>query len=132
MDSAHETLAVGIIMKNVDTFTATIWVGLKDRDTGEVLSIEVVEKVCQEYCDEVGLCVTVTPTRFIYTDGNGMGAAIGFINYPRFPNRITDIKAKAFELAQRLMINCKQYRVSIVIPDKTIMMSNPEKNHDSS
>ena len=35
----------------------------------------------QKYCDEVGLCVTVTDTWFIYKDGNEPGLIIGFISF---------------------------------------------------
>jgi hypothetical protein len=38
----------------------------------------------RQYCDEHGLCVTVTPTIYVYTGGQEVGLAVGLINYPRF------------------------------------------------
>ena len=118
-------------MKIISTYTATIYVGLKNRDTDVVHDLGLIEGICQKYCDEVGLCVTVTPTRFIYTNGNETGAAIGLINYPRFPDEPENIKAKALDLAELLLIACQQYKVSIIFPDETIMLANESKNDES-
>jgi len=109
----------------VDTFTATIYVGLKERDTEILHSIDLVRNTCQKYCDEVGLCVTVTLTEYIYTDGQEAGAIIGLINYPRFPATPMKVRGDALYLAQTLMEACNQYRVTVVFPDQTIMLSDP-------
>jgi hypothetical protein len=111
-------------VKTVDTFTATIWVGLKERDTGVLHSVDEVRSICQQYCDEIGFCVTVTPTEFIYTDGNEPGVAIGIINYPRFPDAPENILSKALTLAERFLYAFNQYKVSVVCPDKTYMLEN--------
>ncbi|HEY7823728.1 MAG TPA: hypothetical protein VIG24_12880 [Acidimicrobiia bacterium] len=39
----------------------------------------------EKYCDAVGLCVSITSTRFVYTGGWEMGFRVGLRNYPRFP-----------------------------------------------
>jgi ferredoxin len=109
-------------MKIVETFTAIIYVALEERDSGIVHTIQEVENICQEYCNDIGLCVTVTPTKFIYTDGQENGCAIGFINYPRFPDTQDGIKDKALELAKTLRDEFDQYKVSIVCNDKTYML----------
>ena len=77
-------------------------------------------KFLQEYCDKVGLCVTVTPTRFVYTNGVEDGVAVGLINYPRFPSLMEDIEWHATTLASELMLSMKQLGVSVVFPDDTI------------
>ena len=114
-------------MKKVSTFVAIIYVGLKNRDNDLVYDLGLIEGICQKYCDKIGLCVTVTPTKFIYTNGNEPGAAIGFINYPRFPERARSIRKKVMELAKLLLIGCKQYKVSVVFKNKTMML---ERNKD--
>lgn len=48
--------------------------------------ISEAKKEIRSYCYEVGLCVTVTPTDFIYTGGEESGFVIGLVNYPRFPD----------------------------------------------
>lgn len=39
--------------------------------------------LCRAFCDEEGLCVTVTPTTYVYTGGEEDGVIVGLINYPR-------------------------------------------------
>ncbi len=115
-------------MTEVDTFTATIYCGLKVGQSGNpnLFSHTVSEArdVCQQYCDEVGLCVSVTIVDFIYTKGNETGVAVTLINYPRFPSIPGEIRHKALTLAERLKIKMEQARVSIVFPDKTIMLGD--------
>lgn len=106
----------------VKTFTATLYVGRKNRATGQICPLNNIKKAVRCYVDSVGLCVTVTPTEFFYTNGNEAGVAIGFINYPRFPNTRTNIRKQALELGKILKKICKQLRVSIVFPNETIMI----------
>jgi hypothetical protein len=107
-------------VSSVPTFTATIYVGLKVRDVGFVYPVDEARRVCQKYCDEVGLCVTVASTEYIYTNGNEPGVVVGLINYPRFPAKAEDIRSRALVLAERLREALKQYRVSVVFPDETV------------
>jgi hypothetical protein len=80
--------------------------------------------------DRIGLCVSVTDTTFIYTNGLEVGIAVGFINYPRFPDKDpTIIKNQALELAAILKSVLGQKRISVVFPDETIMLG---VNHESS
>lgn len=108
--------------KQVQTFTATIYLGLRNADTGHIHGMSEVRAACQKYVDSVGLCVTVTPTEFIYADGSEPGAAIGLINYPRFPAEAGHIRDRALVLAERLLRAFDQSRVSVVFPDETVML----------
>jgi hypothetical protein len=74
--------------------------------------------------DTVGLCVTVTDTLFVYVHGSEPGLIVGLINYPRFPDTPEGIEGKALALAESLMRVCRQIRVSVVFPDKTVMLEN--------
>ena len=98
----------------VPTFTATIY-------TGAHKGIEA-RSIIQRYVDEVGLCLTITETEFIYTGGHEKGYAVGLINYPRFSAEPRDIKKKALCLAHRLRKGLGQTRVSVVCSDETIML----------
>lgn len=111
-------------MKSVPTFTATIYVGFKRRETGFTHTLMECEAICQEYVDLVSLCVTVTPTKFVYKNGNEPGAAVGLINYPRFYSTPEQIREQALALADRLMKELGQYRVSVVFPGETVMLSS--------
>lgn len=112
----------------VDTFTATIYIGLKERCDSSIHSVDEVRSVLQSYVDKVGLCVTLTPTEFIYSNGNELGVIIGLINYPRFPQDNYVTAAQAIEIARKLMLAMGQTRVSVVFPDRTVMLTNPQVN----
>jgi hypothetical protein len=114
------------VIPSVPTFTATIYVGTYNHTTKETHSLNKIRAVCEKYADEVGLCVTVTPTQFIYTNGGEKGAAVGLINYPRFPSIPEDIRAHALSLASRLLEALEQHRVSVVMPYETVMLSLKE------
>ena len=119
---------VEVTIKAVPTFTATIYVGFKDRDTGAQLHSNVASAVIREYVDAVGLCVIVTNLEYVYTNGDEGGIAVGLINYPRFPDTPEKIREHAMELARRLKEACRQYKVSVVFPDETVMLSSEKEN----
>ena len=110
-------------MKTVPTYTATIYVGLleyvkpADRPRKRQWSVSEVEHICGKFCDEIGLCVTVTPTTFVYTGGDEPGAIVGLINYPRFPKSQSEIRVEALKLASILATKLGQKRLSVVFPD---------------
>jgi hypothetical protein len=79
-------------------------------------NLATIKETCQAYCDEVGLCVTVERSHYIYTDGDEHGAAIGLINYPRFPSTPEEIFERAEKLAFRIMDECDQKSFSIMTP----------------
>ena len=110
--------------KSCPTFAVQIWVGTRVGYGADarVHSLETVERICQQYVDEIGDAVTVTPTSFIYSGGNEPGACVGFIRYPRYPRDRREISIRAMRLAKRLKTALGQERVSIVFPDKTVMI----------
>jgi hypothetical protein len=79
--------------------------------------------VCRAYCDEVGLCVTVTPTTYVYTGGEEAGVTVGFINYPRFPKGAEEIEAAAIHLGKRLREALRQESFSVQTPAATFWFS---------
>lgn len=83
--------------------------------------------LCSEYANEVGLCITVTPTEYIYSDDTDSlagesGFIIGLINYPRFPAEPETIRWNALDLGKRLKEKLEQKRLSIMFPEETIML----------
>lgn len=72
----------------------------------------------RRFCME-GLCVTVTPTTFIFTGGAEEGVAVGLINYPRFPKSDEVIWETAIRLGMTLMDDLCQWSFSVVATDKT-------------
>jgi len=90
-------------------------------------SVWEAETICRAYCDEVGLCVTVTETNYVYTDGETLGVIVGLINYPRFPSTPVAIWAHAEVLAERLRVGLKQESFTIQAPDRTVWISLREE-----
>ena len=126
-------------MKGVKTYTANIYVGLKpnyDDTSMDVLNQNKLKAtaICQKYCDDIGLGLTLTDTTFIYTKGNEPGLIVGLINYPRFPAEKKDIREKAIALARNLLSELNQQRLSVVFSDSTIMLErddNESNNRDN-
>jgi hypothetical protein len=80
---------------------------------------ERAKQICREWCFNIGGCVTVTPTTYIYTGGEESGVIVGFINYPRFPTTPDDLLTKARQLADGLMHGLCQHSYSIQTPETT-------------
>lgn len=76
-------------------------------------------KCAREYCDDIGFCVTVTQTRYVYRYGEEDGVIVGLINYPRFPKTEQEIRQHAIDLANRLRIELDQESFSIQGPYET-------------
>ena len=85
----------------------------------------------RRFCDSEGLCVTVTPTSYVYTDGQEAGFVIGLINYPRFPSTPDELWSTAERLAAYLRERLYQDSYTIQAPDKTIWISH-RSPHDPS
>lgn len=79
-------------------------------------------------CLEEGLCVTATPTTFVYTGGAEDGVAVGFINYPRFPKTPPEIVARALVVAERLMNDLCQLSASVVGPAETAWLTRRKED----
>jgi hypothetical protein len=84
---------------------------------------QVARNVCKKYCDNIGLCVTIEPTEYIYTGGSENGVRIGLINYPRFPTSEDKIWQIATNLANILKDELCQTSFSILDSNKTIWHS---------
>lgn len=80
-------------------------------------------EICLEYCLEAGLCVTVTPTSFVYTGGTESGVAVGLVNYPRFPDAPESITDKSHVLAEKLIAGLFQWSAMVVTPNETTWIS---------
>lgn len=77
------------------------------------------ERVCRHFCYEVSLCVTVTPTNYIYAGGEQSGFIVGLINYPRFPTDKANIDGTADLLAHMLAEELCQRSWTIETPTHT-------------
>ncbi len=114
-------------MKKKKSYNVQIWCGLKECYNNErTHTVNDVRKLCDEFVNETKDCVTITPTEFRYVDGNENGVVVGYIQYPRFPRSKREILKRALMLAEILMIELNQYRVTITTPNKSYMLENNE------
>jgi hypothetical protein len=89
---------------------------------------ELAKTIARQFCDQMGCCVTVTPTSYVYTGGEESGVIVGFINYPRFPKTPAEINLYAYLLAERLLQGLDQQSYSIQNPDETKWISYREED----
>ena len=111
----------------VESYNVQIWAGLRDINGMSSYEIDDVYNIVQKHVDVLGECVSITPTKFIYTNGSEDGVVVGFINYPRFPKEKEEILDRAWKLAEKLLISLSQCRVTITTPNKTFMLTNENK-----
>lgn len=79
--------------------------------------------VAKRYCDKVGLCITIDPTTYVYTEGVEEGVVVGFINYPRFPMPPEVLMQHATEIAEAIVEKCNQHSYYIMTPTNTYWYS---------
>lgn len=108
------------------TWEAKIFCGLRKEYSQVIFPMEKICQIIQSYTDEIGWCVTMTPTKFIYKNGNEPGVIIGVIQYPRFPLSNDELRERTIKLAKQLLVELKQIRISIVFPKHTIMLERDE------
>ena len=71
---------------------------------------------CRRHCSEVGLCVTVTQTEYVYSFGAQSGVIVGLINYPRYPETAWILEEIAEELGEKLLKELSQSSFTIMSP----------------
>ncbi len=96
--------------KTIETFTAEICIAGNYDDA---------LRICKDFCNEDGLCVTVTKTEFIYTQGAESGVLVRLVQYPRFPQETQDIFNTAYNLALYLIEGLFQGSALIITPKIT-------------
>lgn len=108
----------------IPTFFANIYVGLQQGYDGPHKTVAEAREICQIYCDDVKLGLTLTPTEFIYVNGCEPGVVVGLINYPRFPKTNEEVEAHALTLGELLMKTMNQYRVSVMTNVNAHLLEN--------
>ncbi|QGZ14253.1 hypothetical protein PP940_gp109 [Rhizobium phage RL2RES] len=81
--------------------------------------INHAKQIIRKFCFDVGLCVTIDPTTYIYTGGEEEGFKIRLIHYPRFPVERPELYTRALDLGVILMKELSQTSFSVVGDDFT-------------
>lgn len=113
-------------MKTAENYEIKIWLGHRAGYIHGYTDSEMVFRVIRDWCNEKKQCVTLTPTKFIYVDGEEPGTIIGFINYPRFPMDKEELLNRALELGEILRKEFNQYRVSVTTPETSYLLEDDE------
>jgi|10_taG_2_1085330.scaffolds.fasta_scaffold01086_22 hypothetical protein len=91
--------------------------------------VSVAGAVCRKFCDDIGLCIRINKTTFIYEGGEEKGFTISLMNYPRFPKTTGEIENLAIRLGKLLREKCKQESFSIETPNTTVWFSDREEDN---
>jgi len=99
--------------------------GYKDSTDDDLAKYyEMIQRTCQEFCDDVGLCVHIEKVDYVYTQGSEPGVKVVLINYPRFPKATSTIDQLARTLASELLIQSHQERVTVITPTESYLLEN--------
>ena len=101
-------------LRTVPTWFASVWIA------GDH---QVALQACREFCQSTPLCVTVTPTTYVYVGGAEDGVCVRLINYPRFPELPGAINTLAKMLAEHLCKALCQQSYTIETPQETVWTS---------
>lgn len=82
-----------------------------------------VRSACARYCNNVGLCVTMTKTNYIYTSGSAEGWIIGLINYAKYPKKKAEVWDSAWWLTKTLLYFTGQEDCTIQDHEKSVLVT---------
>jgi hypothetical protein len=94
----------------IATYQATIYIA------GDLVTARALlrEEAYQQW-----LCVSLTPTEFVFTGAVESGVAIGFVNYPEVSSTPEKIFERAKDIATKLIPKMGQRSALVVGPDQT-------------
>lgn len=93
-------------------------------------SLPKLEAVATKFV-KLGLCVRVTPSDFIFTEGRESGATITLINYPRFSRSSEYIRQLAIALGHRILEETDQLSLTVLSTgaiNDTVYIAKREKD----
>lgn len=80
-------------------------------------SLESIEQCCRRYCNSTKLCVTITPTSYVFTGGKETGAIVGIINYPKFPRCVGELLDITNNLARSLLKDTQTKSLTVALDE---------------
>ena len=86
--------------------------------------IEQAKQIIRRECMKEGLCVTITPTDYIYTGGEEAGAVVELINYARFPKSKEQLWDRAVELGETLRTETYQHSATVMSPERSLWFTS--------
>jgi hypothetical protein len=89
--------------------------------------INAAKQTCRELTNDMGLCVTVKPSTYIYSGGCEEGLEIGLLVYPRFEKSVERVKEATSKLADLLMLELHQKTCLTVDHSDTVLITRKLK-----
>ena len=90
--------------------------------------IDTAKQLIREEAYRSGMCVTISPTTYIYTGGEEDGFVVGLIQYPRFEAEMVTLESSLSVLAQKLAEKCCQKSFTITTPKITTYYQSKRHN----
>lgn len=119
--------------KQVPSYEARLYMGCKEGYDGEEFTEEEIRIAVQEFQNsQVVIPVRITRTCFVAGSYHEHGWELVAINYPRFPQKKTDIWNFMHSLAKHLLVIFKQNRVTVLDAETSLIIEDinrpePEK-----
>ncbi len=110
------------------TFRAVATFGLKRGYLEELISLEEFKLKLVAAQNEVyqklniQLSAKISPCEIVFSGQDEPSVDLSFIQYPKFPNKVSLLKEGILRLVEILMLALDQNRVVIVFDDETIML----------
>lgn len=126
--------------QEIKTYEARIYIGSREGYNGIIINrarLDFVLKLFQKKSIDNVSCLRLTRTSYLANGSNGLykerGWEISAINYPRSPKTETHIEAMMRRLSSHLLIELKQNRVSLILPDVTTLYTSDtaQENHNA-
>jgi hypothetical protein len=122
-----------VIKSSITPFFASLTIGLQFGYEKVLISKSEVIAFIQEYQDQlikekqIYLSASITECIILLSGQNEPHLIINFINYPRFPLKISVLKFEIEELTKQLMTSFRQKRVVIEFLDETVMFEDSKE-----
>ena len=111
--------------KLATSYEARLYMGCKEGYDGEEFTEEEIRTAVQEFQNsQVIIPVRITRTCFVAGDYYERGWEMVAINYPRFPKDKKEIWNFMHALAEHLLVQFKQNRITILDDEKAIMVED--------
>ena len=114
---------------SLPTHNVSIYIGSQERYKGKDFGkYELMEAIAdyQTLLGDKSCTVRITRCGYLYQSYWEKGYQISTINYCRFPKPVELIEKFMLGLAEKLLYKFNQNRISIVMPENTIMISQDD------
>ena len=124
---------MSITRKTIEPFKATVSFGLNKGYTDELISKKAIIREINDYQSKLAngkgiyLSISISETLITLIGQKEPHLVFNFINYPRFPLQVQELKQNIEDLIRHLMSVFQQNRVVVEYLDETVMLEFSSK-----